>query len=74
MRVYFEEVSTTRRKSGICPECGKRCSRTEKFYQTISPFNKTKDGVEKTREQIYVEIDKKAADWAKIPPKHAKCE
>lgn len=74
MRYNYEEVSITRKKSGICPVCEKRCSRSRKFYQTLSPFNKTKDNNIKTRAQIYVEIDIEAADWMKLPVKHVKCE
>jgi hypothetical protein len=70
----FEEVNLTDNKSGICPVCGKHCSRTKKFWQTISPFNINAEGFVKSREEIYRELTVKIKEWGKIPPKHEKCE
>ena len=70
----FEEVSTKRTKTGKCEACGKRASRTEKFYQTISPFNKNDKGEVKNRDEIWDEILEEAQEWMKKPLYHVKCE
>jgi hypothetical protein len=42
---------------------GRRRQKTEKFYQTVNPFNKNKDGSLKTREQIYKEVCQERDKW-----------
>ena len=37
--VRFEEVKATARRTGICPVCGRKVTRTETFTETISPFH-----------------------------------
>ncbi len=64
----FDEVAVRATKSGICPACGKRATRSMKFWQTINPWNR------KTREQILREERKKADKWRREPVYHAKCE
>lgn len=59
----FEEVSFTATKAGKCPSCGKRVTRSQKFWGTINPFNKNSDGTIKTRQQIKVELHEEAAAW-----------
>ena len=73
MRVYFEEVSQRAKKSGKCSVCGKPCTRSIKFFQTLNPFNKNEDGSIKTRGQIYAQQVVQIAMWKKIPPFHEKC-
>lgn len=73
MKVNFNEVSITRTKSRKCG-CGKRRTRTQKFFQTINPFNRTKDGVVKTREDIYRELEAEAYEWMKKPITCGDCE
>lgn len=74
MRVNFQEVAIRSSKSGCCPRCDKRASRSEKFWQTINPFNKTADGRVKGRNDIYAELMIKRDAWAQEPVYHAKCE
>ena len=73
-RMYFNECGFRRTKSGVCPICGKRATRTKHFYQTINPWNKNKDGSLKTHEQIIQEEKAKANRWTEEPTLHAKCE
>jgi len=42
-----------------------RGSKKKTFFQTISPFNKNKDGKIKTRDEILVELRKEIQDWIK---------
>lgn len=74
MRYTFEEQKLFANKSGICPVCGKRATRSQKFWQTINPFNKTADGVAKTSVQIRAELKEDADKWRSEPVLHAKCE
>ena len=70
----FEEVKLYASKSGICPVCGKRATRNQKFQQTINPFNKTKDGIVKTSSEIRPELRQAADAWRLLPTYHSKCE
>lgn len=63
MIITFEEVSVKAVKTWT--ENGKRRQKTRKFYQTISPINKNKDGTVKTREQIMTEILAERETWLK---------
>ncbi len=65
--VSFREIGRQARKSGKCTVCGKRRTRTKKFWQTLSPFNKTAEGRIKTTYDIVPELQAKAAEWKKEP-------
>lgn len=60
-RYTFEEIATTRRKTWV--EDGKKRQKTRKFRQTVNPFNKTKDGEPKSRDQIFKEVHAEADAW-----------
>lgn len=62
----FNEVSMTVEKRGKCG-CGKYRVRRQKFWQTLNPFNKTKDGYVKTRADIMPELLAQAEAWNKEP-------
>lgn len=62
----FDEVSIKATKTGKCG-CGKRRTRTQKFYQTLNPFNRNKDGSPKNREEILIDLENEAASWKKLP-------
>lgn len=74
MKVYFQEVKYHEKKSGKCSVCGKTCTISKKFYQTLNPFNKNADGTIKTHGDIYKELMIQIKEWEKIPPIHGKCE
>ena len=71
--INFEEVKINVKKSGKCL-CGKYRQRSRSFYQTINPFNKNQEGKIKTREEILVEIKKRAIEWKKEPIMCSKCK
>jgi hypothetical protein len=64
-RITFDEVSLRAAKTVKCSGCGKRLTRSRKFYQTINPFNKREDGLIKSRNDIYSELIEAANKWKK---------
>ena len=70
----FEEVKLYGSKSGKCSVCGKACTRSQKFSQTINPFNKNKMGEAKTRQEIKAELLEELTLWRSKPPIHSRCE
>ena len=72
--VHFEKVSINPRRSGKCAACGKPCTRSKEFYQTISQFNTNADGTRKTYLDIRSELVEEQREWLKTPLYHAKCE
>ncbi len=72
MRVDFEEVAVTVRSTGACPVCGKRTTRTRKFWQTLNPFNRLPDGAPKTADDIRRELNQQADEW-EPDHRHTKC-
>lgn len=50
MRIRFDEIRRTRKRSGPCATCGKPTTQTLAVSQTVNPFNldastkKTEDG------------------------------
>lgn len=70
----YREVWISGRKAGVCAVCGKNAARSKKFYQTVNPYNKNKDGSLKTETQIRKEILKERTEWRGEPIVHTKCE
>lgn len=66
MITHYEEVKLKGKKSGNCI-CGKWHTRSKTFSQTISPFNK-RDGRQKTRDEIMMELQIEKEDWEGEPP------
>jgi hypothetical protein len=54
--------------------CGKQAVIKRKFFQTINPYNKNKDGLPKTEDEINNELYEEREKWFKEPIKHRKCE
>lgn len=68
MRVTFQEIALYGKKSVACAGgCGRRLGRSQKFYQTLNPFNKLPDGTLKGREDIYVELLAQIKKWKLLP-------
>ena len=74
MSISFGEHGVIGVKNGICPVCDRDSRRTKKFYQTQSPYNKNKDGVMKSVDEIIVECEIERELWASDPCFHVKCE
>ena len=66
MRITFDEVYVRASKSGKCA-CGKRRVRSQKFSQTINPFNKMHDGRIKRRNDIIAELQAEIRAWRREP-------
>lgn len=73
MRYVFQEVRRSAIKDGACPVCGVKTTRQQKFYQTISPFNKNAAGDMKTADEIVVELKAEMAAWTPDFT-HGKCK
>ena len=69
----FEEVSRKFTKEGKCPKCGRYYKETQKFSQTINPYNVLPDNTIKTKEDILNEIYKEADAWLATPISPHKC-
>jgi len=72
--IKFSEESITATKAGKCSVCGKHCKLTRKFYQTLNPYNKDKNGLMKTRGQIQKELKEDITNWKGKQITHVKCE
>jgi hypothetical protein len=69
----YDKVGFKKTKKGKCAICGKNAQQTEKFYQTLSPWNK-KDGHLKTENEILLEEGDKCEAWLEKPLIHKKCK
>ena len=63
MRTDFQEIETRRTKTGPCPNCGKRRTRTKRFWQTENPWNRNADGSVKSRAEIWESVNAEADEW-----------
>lgn len=63
----FDEVALRGYKRVKCASCGKRLTRQRKFWQTLSPFNKKKDGSVKYADDIRAELRAECASWEREP-------
>lgn len=61
-RYVFDEVSVKGVRRWIDTD-GKKRQETRKFYQTVNPYNKGADGMPKSREQIYAEVQAERNAW-----------
>lgn len=73
-RCTFEEVKLTVKAKAPCGKCGKMCSRTKVFSQTLNPFNTKDDGSVKNRDDIMVELNAQAAIYRTQTIYHQKWE
>lgn len=65
---HYEQIGFHAKKSGICPVCGKKATRSEHFWQSISPWN------QKTSRQIMDEERAKCKAWEEKSTYHKACE
>lgn len=65
-RIVFEKVTHRATKRWVDAD-GKRHTKTQTFWQTISPFNTGPYGGQKTREMILLELRKEADKWVAEP-------
>lgn len=66
--IHFDEVKRTGYKNVKCSKgCGRKLRRQKKFWQTLNPFNKNKDGTVKTREDIHKALDAEVKKWQEQP-------
>lgn len=66
MTIYrFREIALTGKKRVKCINCGTMLTRQKKFYQTLNPFNKREDGLEKDAADIIPELEEAISEWRK---------
>lgn len=70
----FNEVALPYTRSGLCSVCGKKRSRSRKFWQTMNPFNKDASGAVKDRRAIQAELRAECDAWLKTPLICKACE
>lgn len=73
-RTVFPIYKVNGKKSGVCPHCGKRASRSQVFQQSLNPFNKNADGYVKSVAEILDECKVRRDAWLLLPTFHASCE
>jgi hypothetical protein len=59
----FQVVKYAAKKSGKCPVCDKRVTRSRTFESTINPYNKNSDGSVKNFKQVYADVKRLADEW-----------
>lgn len=71
MRHVFERVSTSRKRVGNCPNCGKRVTRSRTFEETVNPFNWNAEGEVKSSAEVRADVEALADEWV---PDFTHCE
>jgi hypothetical protein len=61
--IRYTPVKHTERRSGACPQCGKKNTRSSTFERTVSPYNKHEDGTPKTYAEVHADVRALAAKW-----------
>lgn len=74
VRINFQEVSLLGEKRVPCAVCGKRLTRKTKVWQTENPYNRNVDGVPKSRQEIYAELQQEIRDWKLVSVVCRGCE
>lgn len=59
----YDKITATRRRSGKCPECGRRTARSHTETMTVNPFNKNPDGSVRTPAEVRLAVEAKADAW-----------
>lgn len=73
MRITFDEIAIHGDKSCKCVSCGKRLTRSKKFWMTESPFNRNEDGSVRNRDEIYAALKLELQAWIEEPVTCQKC-
>jgi sarcosine oxidase delta subunit len=63
IKISFDRIKKDVTKSGKCPYCGKKATRTTTFEMHKGFFNRNDDGSEMSEEQIQEVVNKKAVAW-----------
>ena len=63
-RRTFTKITQLVHKTGRCPKCGARRTRSTTLYQTLNPFNRAANGSPKSAAEIRAELRQEAATWS----------
>jgi hypothetical protein len=73
MRINFEVVSLRKSVGYKCRGCGKRRTKSVCVENTINPFNKNKDGIPKTYDEVNEDVKREVARRVKEIEAGATC-
>ncbi len=62
-RYAYQEISARSSRSGKCPVCNKRVTRSRTFTQTHNPWNTNPDGTVKTSREVWLAVAALADTW-----------
>lgn len=69
----FPPISLTAKRTGKCPVCGKRVTRSRTITHTVNPWNKNPDGTVRTHTEVGEAVRDEANAW--VPDfTHTACE
>lgn len=72
----FTGPRVTAKRTGQCPTCGKKATRSRTFEATVNPFNRNKEtGEPKTWDEVRADVKAEAEAWQPEPEvfEHDKC-
>lgn len=73
--IRFPKIERSFRKTGICPACGKKASRSKVAWATVNPFNlDPSTRLPRTPEQVLECVRAEGRAWEAEPVYHARCE
>jgi hypothetical protein len=64
---HFTGPKVTAKRTGNCPTCGRKTTRSQTFEKTVNPFNKRDDGTPKSWDEVRADVQAEAAAWAPGP-------
>ena len=56
MKITFDIISRSQNVKYVCLGCGKKRTKVIKVEHTINPYNKNKDGIPKTRNEVLEDV------------------
>jgi hypothetical protein len=63
----YQEYKMKGKKSGKCPGCGRRLTRSRTFGETLNPYNKNAAGMVKSPAEIHQSLAGKVERWEAVP-------
>lgn len=59
----FQEVTRLAERSGTCVVCGRTTRRSQRFSQTVNPWNRNPDGSVRTVAEVRAAVQQEADEW-----------
>lgn len=61
--VRFIRLKHSARRTGKCPACGKRVTRSRTFEGSVNPYNLREDGQPRTISEVHAQLVVQAEQW-----------